>query len=851
MADAGTYCTVTGNAQKITAESASGGKFIFELDKWDVTDNQIIINDHEAVAVVQADGTISVDLFRNVLGTTGSSYLITYEGPDGLRRSRKGRIIVPDKATEDLGKLVVTYVNNEPTLTPTLVHAAQEAATEAQQSAEAAQAFSLMPFDSRGDAEAANLSASVKRAAFLSGTALAEIVRGGAYPILSTADGGDWSAAGLTTPQHFGAVADDDTVDNTAAMNLFFDWFRLQAQRFQRDDPRTVENAPVMGWIPPGVYHCAGSINATKIVGLGWVANAPGAEIVSTATGKPVLDALGSRWGRIHGIRLIGDDTNTPLMAIQHGRIDEAGGQDSFDGMTFDHCQIDGYFSRTCVYNLASETSLHIAPRYYNSSTDVTATCMVYDGNNFLEAVSDYVPAGEMFSGVQPFSNIHHTVLHGDIRRFNAGAPLWLSRAKQVKFIKSYAVGREGPLVTLSDDGSGFAELYFDLHGETAGLEHCFRVEKQPQVASGSWVNIDDFQFTDHAHFASDSIFDIASNVPRCNLRGADIRIPQAGVLPTNGLSAQNTKLHIYGNVLAQPNLINNVRLYGTLRLIGEASGMLSNPVGNYTIYETTTGDVKHVGTESFEEITGNAVMQSPTDATAGRLMPVGAFGNGDLWPQLVDWSVTDNSIVPGHYIYNEGAVPASTGGPADVTLGHGWHSRRAIGGGETQVLVAESASGPTARPGEVFTRSRVAGGWTDWRRAVANDRVIGAVSFVGGTPTGGLFESGSGPNGGYRRTGDGTQECWHELTLEYNAISRCLATWTFPKSFPDGQPKITATISDVSGATPGTPEIGQLELGSVTSNGAVIRVVRISGLTDFAPGDTVKAHVKAIGKAF
>jgi len=124
-------------------------------------------------------------------------------------------------------------------------------------------------------------------------------------------------------------------------------------------------------------------------------------------------------------------------------------------------------------------------------------------------------------------------------------------------------------------------------------------------------------------------------------------------------------------------------------------------------------------------------------------------------------------------------------------------------------------------------------------------------VSFVGGTPTGGLFESGSGPNGGYRRTGDGTQECWHELTLEYNSISLCFATWTFPKSFPDGPPKITATISDVSGATPGTPEIGQLELGSVTSNGAVIRVVRISGLTDFAPGDTVKAHVKAIGKAF
>lgn len=69
------------------------------------------------------------------------------------------------------------------------------------------------------------------------------------------------------------------------------------------------------------------------------------------------------------------------------------------------------------------------------------------------------------------------------------------------------------------------------------------------------------------------------------------------------------------------------------------------------------------------------------------------------------DFSVTNNTIPTGVYSF-DGATP---GGPI-ATNGVIYHTRRASGGGETQVAITENS--------RMFLRARVVGGWTAWSEA-------------------------------------------------------------------------------------------------------------------------------------
>ena len=157
--------------------------------------------------------------------------------------------------------------------------------------------------------------------------------------------------------------------------------------------------------------------------------------------------------------------------------------------------------------------------------------------------------------------------------------------------------------------------------------------------------------------------------------------------------------------------------------------------------------------------VTGAAVQSGPADATAGRLMPVGAFGLGGLAPMIGNAGVTDNSIAPGFYTYDTTAT--SSGGPAGVQRGLMLHLRRAAGGGETQILVAETGLTTGIVAGLSFSRARTAGAWGAW--------------FCGG-----ITESGSNANGRYLRQQDGTQICWQPVTT----LTGGEATAIFPAAF-------------------------------------------------------------------
>lgn len=173
----------------------------------------------------------------------------------------------------------------------------------------------------------------------------------------------------------------------------------------------------------------------------------------------------------------------------------------------------------------------------------------------------------------------------------------------------------------------------------------------------------------------------------------------------------------------------------------------------------------------------GGDVTTSSSDTTAGRVLKVGDFGLGGSAPLAGNISVEDNTLPPGFLTYN--TVAGSSGGPAGVDRGMLIHYRRvAGGGGEVQVLVVESGTGPIS--GAMFTRSRVTGTWGAWRRYFRDSDVIGTVAQTGGLPTGALLETASNANGRYTRFADGTQICWRTMA----AGSGAATTWTFPAAF-------------------------------------------------------------------
>lgn len=167
--------------------------------------------------------------------------------------------------------------------------------------------------------------------------------------------------------------------------------------------------------------------------------------------------------------------------------------------------------------------------------------------------------------------------------------------------------------------------------------------------------------------------------------------------------------------------------------------------------------------------LTGGAVQDAPADATAGRLLTVGAFGLGGLAPLIGNASVTDGSIVPGFHAYD--TTLGSSGGPTGTKTGILLHQRRAAGGGEVQLLIVDSATSSASTPGITFSRSRAAGAWSVWY-------------------PGGIVASNSNANGRFIRHQDGTQTCWQSVTTSTSAE----VTATFPVGFSTTSGLITTT---------------------------------------------------------
>ena len=142
----------------------------------------------------------------------------------------------------------------------------------------------------------------------------------------------------------------------------------------------------------------------------------------------------------------------------------------------------------------------------------------------------------------------------------------------------------------------------------------------------------------------------------------------------------------------------------------------------------------------------GAAVQGSAGDATAGRLLAVGAFGMGG-GAVAAPGDDANGCVTGGIYGFTASGTNCPVGDPSGGSL------MALPGGSGTRQIFA-------AADGTLWLRSHDGATWGDWSALVTRAETVGTVAQSGGVPTGAVIESGSNANGAYTRWADGTQIC-------------------------------------------------------------------------------------------
>ncbi|ARE84936.1 pyocin knob domain-containing protein [Roseovarius mucosus] len=220
----------------------------------------------------------------------------------------------------------------------------------------------------------------------------------------------------------------------------------------------------------------------------------------------------------------------------------------------------------------------------------------------------------------------------------------------------------------------------------------------------------------------------------------------------------------------------------------------------------------------------------SPSDATAGRVLLNRAHGLGETSSILSPASL-DTVTTTGFHRY----ASTTTGAPssAGVVL----HMTRLASSGASGFL--QIAFGVSS---QIFVRhltDTVGPVWSAWTEITTRANLVGTVSQSGGVPTGAVIERGSNANGDYVRFADGTQICWHTLTVNLAINVAYLGgfrsggqNWTFPAEFLSASaPKLVAmpnAASAFGAASHSAPNAtsGPWAVTAVTTQAAANRTV-------------------------
>jgi hypothetical protein len=230
------------------------------------------------------------------------------------------------------------------------------------------------------------------------------------------------SAASLTV-----AVGTDDA----PALNAAFAAAVAKTQTYS-----TSTNIQAVFVVPQGSYLTLESLNWTNVKNNGLTVQMGSALIYGATNGKPIIDALGTRWFRWSGGILRGDPYAPPNVGLQIGRINTTS-QDSSDNHHITDLAIGGYFSLAGFYDMNVEQSLFTRLHVFNSYQG--AYSAIFDGINHFGLTSQFVTVSQPADTPQSFlgNQFDDCIFYGNNP---SGGAIWLAGTMGMLFHTGYVV---------------------------------------------------------------------------------------------------------------------------------------------------------------------------------------------------------------------------------------------------------------------------------------------------------------------------------------------------------------------------------------------------------------------------
>ena len=271
---------------------------------------------------------------------------------------------------------------------------------------------------------------------------------------------------------------------------------------------------------PQGRYVVKSSIDLTRIRSRYVEIEGSGAVLLGKTIGKPVVDALGTRYLRIRDLSIEGDPNRVPSIGIQIGRTDTTI-RDSSDNITLDAVFVSGSFSFTALYNLNAETSMFDRINLWNSYAGPNSYALVQDGINHWRAHSDFVSENAPPDAPQSFNE--NLFINADIRHFGGGTPIWMAQTSRHEFINSYVANTKGSNAVALYSAANTDQnlmLKLDAHVETSSVTDAILL-----TGPNATPTLSGLQVRDHFSFVRMSLLKADTGITSVRLPGARFEI--------------------------------------------------------------------------------------------------------------------------------------------------------------------------------------------------------------------------------------------------------------------------------------------------------------------------------------